>query len=111
MTTSDSGKKFALNSVHFHKLQGAGNDFVVLDLLQNSLPESFDFVQADKPFMTRWSVNAWNTRRDVPARETEALGIYFCDVPAPKAGQTMVFTLFYPKLGQWEGKDFEIVGR
>lgn len=30
----------------FHKMQGAGNDFIVLDLLHTPLPGSFDFVQA-----------------------------------------------------------------
>ncbi len=32
--------------LHFHKLQGAGNDFVVLDTFSRPLPSSFDFSAA-----------------------------------------------------------------
>jgi glucoamylase len=61
-------------------------------------------------FMVRWSVNNWKTSRDVPCRLADKLGISFCDITAPKAGQTLVWTLFYPDSGKWEGKNYEIVG-
>jgi diaminopimelate epimerase len=36
----------SLQELPFHKLQGAGNDFVVLDLISHPLPDDFDFVSA-----------------------------------------------------------------
>lgn len=38
--------QFSPVKVPFHKMQGAGNDFVVLDTLRNPLPDDFDFSRA-----------------------------------------------------------------
>ena len=35
-----------MKQIHFTKMHGLGNDFVVLDNLQNPLPDDFDFAQA-----------------------------------------------------------------
>ena len=67
-------------------------------------------IVAEKPFMVRWSVNGWKSSRDVPSRGAQNLGISFCDITAPKAGQTLIWTMFYPETGTWEGRNYEILG-
>lgn len=44
--TRPPGHKLHPQPLHFHKLQGAGNDFVVLDLFARPLPSDFDFPRA-----------------------------------------------------------------
>jgi len=61
-------------------------------------------------FMLRSTLNGWKTRRDVSSQST-ALGVHFCDLEAPGAGETMVWTLFFPATGHWESVNYEIVGQ
>lgn len=42
-----------MNSHPFHKLQGAGNDFVALDQIEFPLPDSFDFARAAQTLCER----------------------------------------------------------
>ncbi|MBW3637909.1 MAG: glucan 1,4-alpha-glucosidase [Armatimonadetes bacterium] len=62
------------------------------------------------PFMARTTSNNWKSRRDVSSTSTK-LGVHFCDIEAPDAAQTLLWTFFYPQTGTWEGRNYEIMGR
>ena len=62
------------------------------------------------PFMTRTSLDGWKTRRDYQSSAT-GIGVHFCDIEAPEAGQTLAWTFYFPETGTWEGRNYEITGR
>jgi glucoamylase len=62
------------------------------------------------PAVVHWSLDAWSTTCDTPARDT-GLGIYSTDLPTESLapGTSIFFTFYWPEAGRWEGRDFEIL--
>jgi glucoamylase len=61
------------------------------------------------PAMVHWSLDEWRTIRDTHALDS-IMGVYVADIPteALPAGASVVFTLFWPEVDRWEGKDFSV---
>ncbi len=61
------------------------------------------------PVTVHWSVDNWQTIKDVDTRET-GLNVYFVDLPVDKlpAGTTLVFTFHWSAADAWEGTDFSV---
>ena len=66
-------------------------------------------VETRAPARIHWSPDAWATRRDQPATDT-GLGMFVAEIATGglAAGSTVVFTMFWPETGGWEGTDFEV---
>jgi glucoamylase len=67
-------------------------------------------VQTNRPALVHWSADAWSTKRDTPAREIDALGIWVADLEtaALSPGAAVDFTIYYPADEQWEGMDYRV---
>ncbi|AMV71208.1 glucan 1,4-alpha-glucosidase [Desulfuromonas carbonis] len=59
--------------------------------------------------VVHWSQDAWATTADARTRDG-GLGIHLADLPtaALPAGTAILFTLYWPDTGNWEGTDFMI---
>jgi glucoamylase len=56
-----------------------------------------------------WSVDGWRTVQDTPTEDSR-LGVYFADLDTAglKSGDAIVFTLYWPAEGRWEGIDYDL---
>lgn len=56
-----------------------------------------------------WSVDGWQTVQDTPTKDS-GLGIHFADLDTASLGpgDAIVFTLYWPAVGRWEGVDYDI---
>lgn len=64
------------------------------------------------PAVVHWSVNAWHTTQDSFTTDS-GLGVHYLDLSTAQlvAGDTVVFTFFWPQADRWEGQDFTLTGR
>jgi glucoamylase len=62
-----------------------------------------------EPALVHWSADGWQTRTDVPTRDT-GLGIHTVDIPTERLapGQSVVFTWMSVASGQWVGSDHTV---
>ena len=75
-----------------------------------ALPEGMQLrIETLSPAVVHWTDNRWATATDVTAHDT-GLGIHTTDLPtaALTAGSTVMFTIYWPDAGRWEGIDFTI---
>jgi glucoamylase len=65
-------------------------------------------VQARPSFRLHWTAGEWSAAKDSASTPT-GLGIEFVDIPiAPGQAAPIRFTFFWPEVGRWEGRDFQI---
>lgn len=65
-------------------------------------------IQADSPFILRFTEDEWLTVRDLPSRST-AVALEFVDLPvAADQAAPVQFTFLWTRTGRWEGKNFTI---
>lgn len=60
------------------------------------------------PFELRWTLDEWKNIQQTPSQPT-ALDLGWVDIPIPAGQQAPVrFTIFWPNVNRWEGRDFEV---
>lgn len=65
-------------------------------------------VQAKAAFCLHWTAGEWSAVKDTASTPT-VLGVEFVDIPiAPGQAAPIRFTFFWPEVGRWEGRDFQI---
>lgn len=65
-------------------------------------------IQAPAPFRLHWSRDDWQSPEDTLSNST-GLGIDFVDLAVPPSQRAPLrFTFFWTKIGQWEGRDYEV---
>lgn len=62
-----------------------------------------------EPALLHWSMDGWRTIKDDELVDS-GLGVFYMDMPQKvlQPGDSLVFTLYYPKTNKWEGKDYSI---
>jgi glucoamylase len=67
-------------------------------------------IEVPSPALIHWSADGWKSTQDAETEDT-GLGVYVADLPtaAFTAGVTLLFTLFWPDEGRWEGQDYRVV--
>jgi glucoamylase len=67
-------------------------------------------VELHAPALVHWSVDNWQTIRDMPTKDT-GLGMYISDLDTKgfAKGTTLLFTFRWEESGRWEGTDFQTV--
>ena len=57
--------------------------------------------------LVHWSVDGWRTAQDTATLDT-TLGVHVADLPTARLqpGADIDFTLYWPDVDRWEGKDF-----
>ena len=65
-------------------------------------------IEADEPFRLHSSADGWWNTRDTDASSSE-LGIYFVDLAVARyQSEPLVFTFYWTKRNEWEGKDYKV---
>ena len=65
-------------------------------------------IQADGPFILRFTADEWLTAQDLPSTPT-ALPVEFVDISVPPDQEVRVrFTFLWTRTGRWEGRDFTV---
>jgi glucoamylase len=61
------------------------------------------------PAIVHWSQDAWQHRVDT-ATVASGLGVFYVDLPTRQLtdGSELIFTLYWPDSGRWEGEDFRV---
>ncbi|MEW6321325.1 MAG: glycoside hydrolase family 15 protein [Acidobacteriota bacterium] len=68
-------------------------------------------IQVDAPAVVHWSPDWWMTVHDSTTAPT-TLGVHYFDFPANAySREAIVFTLFWPDDGRWEGRDYTVAIR
>jgi hypothetical protein len=66
-------------------------------------------IEAEAPAELRWSWDGWRTWGHAPL-EPLAPGVWAWRSPGPlEPGSRLAFTFYWPEVGRWEGRNFEIV--
>jgi glucoamylase len=64
-------------------------------------------IQADKPFLLRWTSNEWQSSTDTRSTAT-TVNIDFVDIQAPDRDRPVRFTFLWTEENRWEGKDYTV---
>jgi glucoamylase len=65
-------------------------------------------IQADDPFILRFTADEWLTAQDTPSTPT-AVGVEFVNVPiSPEQAAPVRFTFLWTRTGSWQGEDFTV---
>jgi glucoamylase len=66
-------------------------------------------VEVLAPAVVCWSADGWQTKRELEAQDM-GLGVHVADLPTDelKIGMTVVFTFYWPDVGNWEGINFDV---
>ncbi|MGH7583475.1 MAG: glycoside hydrolase family 15 protein, partial [Gemmatimonadales bacterium] len=66
-------------------------------------------IETMAPARVHWTVDDWHTVNDSATRDT-GLGVHVVDLPLAGASNgTMIrFTLYWPEVDRWEGRDFDV---
>jgi glucoamylase len=66
-------------------------------------------IEAEAPAELRWSWDGWRTWGHAPLQPL-APGVWAWRSPGPlEPGSRLAFTFYWPEVGRWEGRNFEIV--
>jgi glucoamylase len=62
------------------------------------------------PALVHWSFDNWRTQQDISTRDT-GLGTHIADLGTERlsVGSEIVFTIYWPQEGRWEGTNFSVV--
>jgi glucoamylase len=97
--------------VQRYQAQGVTPNFVVWRFDRRRLTVAGKNLRIEvlEPARIHWSSDGWRTTHD-DATEDTGLGVHLFDLPAATLapGTTIVFTLFWPQQGRWEGIDFSV---
>jgi glucoamylase len=65
-------------------------------------------IQIPSEFLLHWSLDNWTTRNDSKSTPT-SLGVDYVDIDIPSTqAQPIVFTIYYPSINRWEGRDYSV---
>jgi glucoamylase len=66
-------------------------------------------IEAEHPFMLRWSADHWRTVIDTPST-CSVFGTYYVDISTNDLLEKdcIVFTFFWTEVNKWEGKDMQV---
>jgi glucoamylase len=64
-------------------------------------------VEADEIFELRWTADGWKTVHTTEAMAVDSCGFY-ADA-APGVGERLEFTLYWPRRGTWEGRNYSVL--
>jgi glucoamylase len=64
-------------------------------------------VQADRPFRLRWTTDDWANFGDLDA-SSNALGIFWVDLPYLPAGYQYQFTFYWKDQAEWAGQNYQV---
>lgn len=67
-------------------------------------------IQAEAPFLLRWSDDDWRTARQEPSHSTP-IGLHYLDLAPLDGPGGYRFTFRWPLAERWEGRDFAVAGR
>ncbi len=66
-------------------------------------------IETTAPVRARFTDDGWTTSHDAESRDT-GIGLHATDLPTRnlEAGRVVIFTLFWPQGGTWQGEDFSV---
>ena len=64
-------------------------------------------IQANSPFLLRWTNDDWQHATDTPSKTT-AVGIDYADIVVPNSTISVQFTFLWLDEDRWEGQDYNV---